>query len=836
MNNILSLLFSGFFVLLSTQLFGQLYDFEDAVIPATWQGDRNNFQVSSTNQLQLNAPVGSTTSSVSWPSIHAENCSWEFYLKYVFAASTTNYATFYLFSTEADFTSASNVSYYLKIGGATGSRDKIELIYQQGSIKQVVLESRTGIVGGSQVSCRINVLKNAAGVWQLKIDLAGAFDYVEEARAKHWIANPFQYSGIRCLYSSTRRDKFYFDDISIREPFAIQGYTFKNDSTLQIHLNHALAIGLQPISTIDFNVPYTITTDSNYLLFNFAERIHAGTYAGTINTVFASNGDSLLETSLQIIKELAYYVGQIRISEWMSDPSPSYGLPEVEWVELVNLSDQPIDLSKISISDPSTKLRLPSYVLNSDSVVIVCSLNSCHYFLNRNCIEVNSLPSLNNSSDSIFIWANDTLLIDFIQYDLSTMSTDFRSDGGYSMIRKEYPAECFFSQKIDFSQDNMGGSPCSISSVAINSELTIQTTVLSDLDVKIQMNEMATVLKAYVYASIGIEHIVNNNYKYGSSYMLHLNASIEAGNVYIFLMDSILTCRNIVKRIDAEIEVIYPKQIEQNEVFMNEVLYNPNSGGVDFVELYNTTSKYIQLKNSHLYNRTSTTLQHVLISSNVIIEPLGFVTLTSDTTVMKRQYNNAVSANAFQLTQFLSLPDTGGKLIWLNQNADTLDQVSYGDSYQNPLHRNTEGYSLEKISSSAANFYAGNWTTCAVHATPGYLNSQHAPIYSAHDKPFYCNPCHVTTNLNGVNDYAVLHMGEATQGCFGSIGIYRLSGEKIVDLIVNQSLGNTNAFQWNGQQQGGGLLEDGIYIAVAEWWSSDGKTYVSKIAISTSQY
>ena len=117
---------------------------------------------------------------------------------------------------------------------------------------------------------------------------------------------------------------------------------------------------------------------------------------------------------MQIIKELIYYVGQVRISEWMSDPSPSYGLPEVEWVELVNLSDQPIDLSKISISDPSTKIKLSTYSLQPDSVVIICSLNSCDFFSNKNCIEINSLPSLNNSSDSLFIWANDTILIDLL--------------------------------------------------------------------------------------------------------------------------------------------------------------------------------------------------------------------------------------------------------------------------------------------------------------------------------------------------------------------------------------------------------------------------------------
>ena len=142
---------------------------------------------------------------------------------------------------------------------------------------------------------------------------------------------------------------------------------------------------------------------------------------------------------------------------------------------------------------------------------------------------------------------------------------------------------------------------------------------------------------------------------------------------------------------------------------------------------------------------------------------------------------------------------------------------------------------MEKISATETIFYTSNWTTSAVFATPGYINSQQLQLKSE-NKHFYCNPCHVTTNLNGLNDFAILNISADTEGCFGSIGIYKLSGEKVNDLIVNQLLGSVNSFQWNGEGQGGKILEDGIYIAVAEWWSSDGRTNVSKFAISTSQY
>ena len=62
MKNVSTLLVTGIFVLFSLQLSGQMYDFKDAIIPVVWEGDRSDFQVSNVNQLQLNAPLGKTSS------------------------------------------------------------------------------------------------------------------------------------------------------------------------------------------------------------------------------------------------------------------------------------------------------------------------------------------------------------------------------------------------------------------------------------------------------------------------------------------------------------------------------------------------------------------------------------------------------------------------------------------------------------------------------------------------------------------------------------------------------------------------------------------------------
>src|SRR5215467_5446962 len=62
------------------------------------------------------------------------------------------------------------------------------------------------------------------------------------------------------------------------------------------------------------------------------------------------------------------------IDEIMADPSPQIGLPNNEWIELKNTSNQPIDLQGWRIGDATSQSgAMPDFSLQPDSFVIVCS-------------------------------------------------------------------------------------------------------------------------------------------------------------------------------------------------------------------------------------------------------------------------------------------------------------------------------------------------------------------------------------------------------------------------------------------------------------------------------
>ncbi len=72
--------------------------------------------------------------------------------------------------------------------------------------------------------------------------------------------------------------------------------------------------------------------------------------------------------------------------------------------------------------------------------------------------------------------------------------------------------------------------------------------------------------------------------------------------------------------------------------------FNPRSGGVDFVEIYNRSPKYINLKNWKLGNfeNNSVLKPQVITTEDFILAPSGYIAFTSDPASLISQYPQAV--------------------------------------------------------------------------------------------------------------------------------------------------------------------------------------------------
>ena len=816
----------------------QIYDFSDGRIPDNWYGQKDYFEINQAHQLHLLAPAGSSNAFVSWdvPSITAY--VWEFYVQYDFAASTTNYASFYVLSQQQDPAAPDNKAYFLKIGGITGNTDKVELYYQDGTSKTKILESSSGLAGASKVTLRIRLSRSETGNWVLYADATGKTEFVREASGLHQNSEHFLYSALQCIYSSTRRDKIYFDDIKTYEPFMFGSYTFDDEQSIRLSFNRNITDTHPVINILSENMSLIseVRVSLNELYIRLAEPLTPGTYSISFPDLSSTDHERLLDTLLQFEKKPFYYTGQLRISELMPDPTPSYGLPESEFIEIVNTGKSVLDLQGFTIHNATKACVFPSRMLAPDSCVILVPLHACPAFRISNCMELNCFPTLHNDKDSISLFSKDMTLLDAFYYSIDNLANDYKRQGGYSIVKILSPADCIINQEQKYSNCSIGGTPGFAEKMPITDKIEFHSSSISEKRFLLNSTIFGFIKPDDIHLPIAISSVGSIGILPQNQWTVNLSAPLEAGTMMRGFIQSMKNCLYRNTNIEFTFDLVYPKVPEKGEVFLNELLYNPLPGGVDFIELINVAGKYIQLKNVHLFHTDQKNkTQHLVIDEEYILPPEGFRVFTSDPEVLFSQHPNTEQSNCFRLKPFISLPDEGGRLSMI-YGADTLDQVRYGDFLQNPLNRENEGISLEKINPFTMDFIPSNWTSSASKATAGFTNSQFNLPDDQSSEKFYCKPCHVTTQYHGQSNPSLLYLSTDSGNSRGSISIYSLAGEKVMDLFINQILAAKNVFQWNGQGYGNVPLPSGIYIAVAEWWLPDGKKRIMKIPLSTSAY
>ncbi|MEP7320694.1 MAG: hypothetical protein ABI761_02200, partial [Saprospiraceae bacterium] len=190
--------------------------FSDSTIelsPVKWSGQINDFKINGDHQLQS---IGNSAgvSLIHTPFLLSTSMEWQFWIRLNFAPSESNRLRIYLQSNDTTFSKAD--AYYIELGD-NGNLDAIKF-YRQSLGKAILLaEGTSGAVSSETLIARLKINKSTTGYWTLNADYHGNNDFIEE-----WslLDTTFQmqqpsYFALQCLYTSTRKDKFLFDDIFI---------------------------------------------------------------------------------------------------------------------------------------------------------------------------------------------------------------------------------------------------------------------------------------------------------------------------------------------------------------------------------------------------------------------------------------------------------------------------------------------------------------------------------------------------------------------------------------------------------------------------------------------
>lgn len=266
------------------------------------------------------------------------------------------------------------------------------------------------------------------------------------------------------------------------------------------------------------------------------------------------------------------------------------------------------------------------------------------------------------------------------------------------------------------------------------------------------------------------------------------------------------------------------------ELFLSEILFYPETGGSDFVELYNASNKYVSLQGLILTNKREE--KSVILEKEYILSPVSYLAVSQDTTYLKQMYDVPIHAN-FLLSSLPPLNSAGGIISLAlpgNNHLLVLDTCTYSSSMHSPALYRTQGVSLERVHFQAS--APATWHSAAAgagFATPGYKNSAYLENVDIGQQPqfFQVFPAVFTPDSDGENDFCSLAMHLAKPGFLATVHIADQEGYPVNTLLNNALLGPENLFHWDGTDAAGSRVARGTYLMLCRVFHPDGDVFSS---------
>lgn len=519
---------------------------------------------------------------------------------------------------------------------------------------------------------------------------------------------------------------------------------------------------------------------------------------------------------------------EVIINELYPDPSPTIGLPTEEYLELFNNTNKVIDLTNCWLSDQSTaNILAPGKILPGE-YVIICDDNFENQFSPfGKVITVSALPSLNNTEDVITLYDKDTNIIHSVHYFDTWYRDENKKDGGWSLELIDANNPCGEADNWVASTKWFGGTPGTQNTAfGVNPDVIlpqiVEANAINDSTVVLTFNEIIeqSSLLAAIYAidnGISINNIQVLNTK---NVQLNLSTKLMFQIKYTVSVTGAYDCvGNIIGTNNTAIFAL-PEQGFAGDLIINEVLFNPYTGGADFVEVYNNSNKFINLENWNLANLENDSIDNYKLISDKpkLLLPGEFVTLTTNAQNVAQEYMGSVLAAFLQMPSLPTYNNDKGDVYLINNLSMVVDNFTYDEDMHFALLNSVDGVSLERIDYDRPTNDITNWHSAAEDvgfATPGYENSQYQKTKNDGGE-ITLDPESFSPDNDGVDDVLNISYNFPEAGYVASIVIYDAKGRLIRTLVENELLGTKGTFSWDGTSDINEKGRIGIYIVFVE--------------------
>lgn len=574
-----------------------------------------------------------------------------------------------------------------------------------------------------------------------------------------------------------------------------------------------------------------IVASNDQIIINFQEAISVGTlFELTIEDVTDCAGNLIVSTTLEFGIGNTPDFHDILITEIMADPEPPNDLPNAEYLEIFNSSNNLIELTGLELSDATETTTISGGILKPGEYAILTPNSSVSSFnTSIKVIGVSSWPSLGNSADEITISLNSEEIF-YIAYE--EFWYDEAVEGGVSLEMIDTSNPCGEDNNWTASISNSGGTPGEQNSTSASNPDLSEPSILGafaidNQNVLIQLNERIFIDENTTISISPEVGITNASLISTNEISLELATTLTPNIIYTVSLSNIDDCAGNSLS-DNTATFVLPESADSLDIVINEILFNPRSTGVDFVEIYNRSNQFINLKNWQLGNNDFfIDLDADLISEgNLILDPDEYLVLTTDKDVIINEYPQAVAENIVQVNSLPTLSNDEGTVILIDSTNNIIDLVDYFEDYHYNLLEDVDGVSLERINSESSSNDGNNWRSASStvgFATPGYENSQQFGNQQI-DKAVQIEPEVFTPGepSSGLPTFTTINYEFDAAGNFANVRIYNTNGQLVKVLANGELLSSNGFFRWDGTNNNGKIAEVGYYIVHFELFNADG--------------
>lgn len=278
---------------------------------------------------------------------------------------------------------------------------------------------------------------------------------------------------------------------------------------------------------------------------------------------------------------------------------------------------------------------------------------------------------------------------------------------------------------------------------------------------------------------------------------------------------------------------------QERKILINEILFNPKQGGVEFIELYNYSNHVIDLEQlflSRINNQGQRSDPIRISQSSLLFYPGSYCVLTTDPHALATQYPRGNQKTFVLVHKLPNFNNEQGRVLILHQNDPKisdiqkwalLDSLHYYSSMHSQFLKNVKGVSLERKSWQLPTNTTGNFRSAALHiggATPGMLNST-----SYQDQQFIQFKSKILSpDHDNYEDHLEVAYNIPVDNLMATLLIYNQAGRITKKILRNTSIPSEGRWYWDGKTDQGNIADPGIYTLFIDLYNDEGYRLINR--------